>query len=113
MPAGVSSHFNGLIVMRRRMLGLGDGSVVAVGEVVGRVGDRRRERGVEGVDALPVGVAGELEGWLGVPSVKYGVIIDYCHELSDLSAFIAGSGRKGFGKLRLPGSKEYGTADER
>ncbi len=44
---------------------LRDGGVVAVGEVVGCVGDRRREGGVEGVDELPVGVAGELEAEVG------------------------------------------------
>ena len=45
---------------------LRDGGVVAVSEVFRCVGERRREGGVEGVDELPVGVAGELEAEVGL-----------------------------------------------
>ena len=45
---------------------LRDDGVVAACEVFGRVGDRRRERGAEGVDELVVTVPGELEGGVGL-----------------------------------------------
>ena len=60
---------------------LSDGGIVAAGEVLGRIGDGRRERGAEGMDDLVVGVAGELEGQVGCGVVHgrvYIVIIDNC-----------------------------------
>lgn len=59
----------GLVGIGREQRGhVGDGGVVAAGEVLRRVGDRWRERAAEGVDDLIVGVPTELEGgvgWLG------------------------------------------------
>jgi hypothetical protein len=44
---------------------MGDRGVVAAGEILGRVGDRR-ERGAQRVDDLVVDVPGELEGEVGL-----------------------------------------------
>jgi hypothetical protein len=52
----------GLVGIDREQRGhVGDGGVVAAGEVLRCVGDRRRERAAAGVDELVVGVPGELE----------------------------------------------------
>ena len=67
---GVGGHILG---GQRHLLGicgqqrgnLGDGGVVAAGEVFGGVGHRWRERGGERVDGLVVEVAGKLKGEVG------------------------------------------------
>jgi hypothetical protein len=64
---------------------LGDGGVVAVGKIVGCVGERRREGGVERVDELPVGVAGELEGEVG--SVGRGLGVHRANVMSVILTF--------------------------
>ena len=53
-------------VGRQQGGGLGDGGVVAADEVVGGVGDRRREGGAEAVGELVVHVPRELDGEVGV-----------------------------------------------
>jgi hypothetical protein len=59
----------GLVGIDREQRGhVGDGGVVAAGEVLRCVGDRWRERAAEGVDELAAGVPGKVEcgvGWLG------------------------------------------------
>jgi hypothetical protein len=67
---GVGSHILGgqrhlLGICGQQRSNLGDGGVVAAGEVLGGVGHRWRERGGERVDGLVVEVAGKLKGEVG------------------------------------------------
>jgi hypothetical protein len=52
-------------VGEKQARGLGDGGVVAAGEVLGRVGERRGERATKRMGKVVVGVPGEQEGEVG------------------------------------------------
>ena len=82
-------------VGRQQRGDLGDGRVVAADETVRRVGDRRREGSSEGVDGRVVGVAREMESWVGVgllvhraelvsDYLTFNVVLADCHRPSDV-----------------------------
>jgi len=65
-----------------------DGSVVAAGQVLGRVGGRGRESGAEGVDEVVVPVAGEEDveaGGCGAGSSIHSGVQRYFGSLSNIS----------------------------